>query len=117
MSKQISLNGTVFHPTSVKKVPHKIGKLLEAASGKRNWVHRTHKREWEIAWNGVPEATRAAIETIFLLTTTFTFIDLNGTSYTVQCEGDDYSQSTDADHYAFDDDTLRWDVTLRIHEA
>jgi hypothetical protein len=99
MADPIRLNGTIFAdtpadnsatcaPLSIEPVLMKIGTLIKGRDGTRNWMHRTHKRGWVIRWEDAPEATLAAIETIYQLTTTFTYRDERGTSYTVQCDED-----------------------------
>ena len=116
----IFLNGTEFFPSDVPKELSKIGKTLIAASGKRRFVHRQSgatpifKNSWEIPWNDVPEATRAAIEAVSRLTTTFTFVDQHGTSYTVQCEDAAYSDSVTT---ISPGNVLYYTVKLKIYEA
>ena len=94
------INGTTFNgkpdgtgtaaawdPTGYKETPQKIGKTLEAADGTRNRVERaTTKRIFDLEWNPCTYATMQTLRTIALLTTTFTFVDFGGTSYTVQVE-------------------------------
>lgn len=117
----ITLNGTTFYPSDVPKTIEKIGVSLVAANGSRTWVQRTtaagaaiHKRVWVIPWRGVSNTVRAAVQTIFLLTAPFTFVDHLGTSYTVQCEADGYDETvslvqTDSINY--------YDITLTIYEV
>src|SRR5215471_6778849 len=104
----VTLNGTTFTgnvysadsvrkaPTHVNPKPRKIGTVLEAASGARNMVLRnsgTPKVDYELTWDQpVAETTRAAVRTIFDLSTTFTAILPQGT-VTVQCELEDYEEN------------------------
>jgi hypothetical protein len=115
-TKHITMNAVTFHPSTRRMRKNKIGKLLVAVSGKRNWVQRAHKHEWDFGWNNVTETTRAAVEAIMALTTTFTLIDVDGASYTVQCEESDYNEDTSADQYLPGTDALLYNVTLTVHE-
>lgn len=117
----IFLNSTEFFPSDAPKTTEKIGVLLQGANGKRTWVQRVtsggaaiHKRQWQISWNDVDATVRAAVEAIFLLATTFPYVDQHGTTYTVQCEADGYS---DAVTTIAPDGTLYYDVELTIYEA
>lgn len=116
MAKHITINGTNYVFSSIKLDGEKVGEELRADSGKRNWVHRSNKRVWDISFQGVTESIRSALYAVWTLTTTFTFIDVTGVSYTVQMQSDSYKQSTDADHYDPGADTLRWDVDIRLYE-
>jgi len=49
------------------------------------------KRKWEIGWKACNQATMQTVRTIQRLTTTFTFADFEGVSYTVQTEDDDFA--------------------------
>jgi len=105
----ISLNGTSFAGTvydldSVIKAPtempkleaEKIGPVLVGENGARTYIQFGQKNKWTITWKRVPEATRAAVKTVFDLTTTFAFIHPNSTTYTVQCEPGDYTEECDS---------------------
>src|SRR4030095_9326789 len=82
----------------------------------RGLGHRgTVERAWTVEWKGAREATRAALRTLHQLTTTWTFIDELGTSYTgCQTEQDDLEES-----YAFTDpaNNLYYDLTITIREG
>lgn len=110
----IALNGTSFYPTDAPKELTKVGTSLVMANGTRRFVYRAHKRSWELSWSSVPNATRAAIETIALLVSTFIYDDQHGSSWTVQCEDGCYSDSV---AIIAGDGTLYYDVKLVIHEA
>lgn len=120
MSGSITLNGTTFHPSDIGKETSKIGVSLVMASGTRRFVHRTvsgtpqYKRTWTIPWNNVSETVRAAVAAIEALTTTFTYVDEHGTSYTVQCEGDSYTEKINT---IVSDTELTYDVQLKIYQV
>lgn len=121
----ISLNGTAFtglpngsgaaaawQPTGYKEIPSKIGATLVAANGTRNRVERgVTKRAWELEWK-CNHATMLALKTIALLNTTFTFVDFEGTSYTVQTEDDgefQWVRNSPTESY--------WAVKLKLYEG
>lgn len=121
----ISLNGVVFSgtpaapatpfkPTKIDGGPRKIGREIEAADGTPYWMQRAQKRRWTISWAMAHEATRAALEAIFLLATTFPYVDQRGTSYTVQCHAEDYTETT-----AFTDaaNTIYYQIDLTLRQA
>jgi hypothetical protein len=115
----IFLNGTEYFPSDAPKELSKIGTTLVMASGKRRFVQRLSgatpifKSSWEIPWNDVDETTRAAIEAVSRLTTTFVYVDQHGTSYTVQCEDGAYSDSVST----IAPGALYYTVKLKIYEA
>lgn len=116
----IMLNGTTFYPSDVPKELSKIGVSLPMASGTRRFVQRTvsgtpvFKRTWALPWLIVPEATRAAVQTIALLTTTFTFVDHLGVSYTVQTEEDSYTEKVSV---IVSNTVFYYDLTLKLYQA
>lgn len=126
MASNLVLNGTTYSgtpltpatprkPDRISVAVSKIGVTLVAADGKRRFVARgTVKRTWTVEWDGAREATRSALRTLHQLTTTWTFTDELGSSYTVQTEQDDLDES-----YAFTDpsNNLYYDLKLTIHEA
>ena len=103
-------------PDSISVSVSKIGVTLVAASGKRRFVSRgTVKRTWEISWHEAREATRLALRTLQQLTTTFSFTDELGTTYTgCQTEQDDLEEK-----YAFTDpsNNYYYDLTITIREG
>ena len=103
MASDLVLNGTTYDgtpatsghkwkPTKITFKDPKVGVVLEAASGKRRYVHRGLKRTWEITWDIADASTRGAVRTLAALTTTWSFTDQLGVSYTVQTEPGDYSE-------------------------
>ena len=117
----VFLNSVEFFPTDVPKETTKIGKALVMDNGDRHWVQRVdvssnpiHKRKWDLTWQDVAEATRAAIEAVALLATTFTYVDQHGTSYTVQCEETAYKDKVS---YISPGNVLYYNVDLTIYQA
>lgn len=117
----ISLNGTTFGPSKIAVEIEKIGAEQIGADGHRNWMQRLdgsnqpiHKRTWTLTWEKVLAALRTSIRNVFLLGTSFTYVDEDGTSYTVQCEKQDYK-----DDIAFvgAGPTLYYNVTLTIRQT
>lgn len=116
----ISLNSVVFGggsrkgPSGGELNPEKVGVLLPAANGTRNWVQRGIKKTWQYEWDGIDEALRDDIYAIFALSTTYPHTDIHGDSYTCQCEGSDYKETISA---ILIDSTLHYRVTLTVREA
>ncbi len=109
-----SNTATPCAPISIQEAIKKIGTLIIGLDGTRNWMHRGVKSGWAIRWEDAPEATRAAIKTIFLLTSTFTYRDETGIAYTVQCDEDDFTSETGT---IAPDGTVYYSITLQIWQA
>lgn len=92
----IILNGTTFYASDVQEDDERIGTTLQARNGNRRFVHRAFKRRWTITWDQVSQSVRASIRTIHRLTTTFTFTDEVGNSYTVFCDTGAFKSSVGA---------------------
>lgn len=98
-----TLNGTVYsgtpndtshpqRPNGARRTTTKIGRLFTAANGDTSFVNRgSGIRKWQFTlhWEKANSVTQAALSALYAVTTTFTFVDLDGTSYTVLCVGDD----------------------------
>lgn len=103
----VSLNGTPIanlanpkKPNSIDVKLEKIGKVQVMASGSRVWIQRLdgssnpiYKRTWEVSWELANEVTRLFLNNLNKLTTTWTFIDQLGASYTVQTEEGDLEEN------------------------
>lgn len=81
--KQVSLNATLFYPTGIERTLEKVGDELIAADGTLRFYYRKTRKIWTLQWNNVHETVVALVTIIANLTTSFTFIDDLGTSYTV----------------------------------
>lgn len=108
------LSGTLFKPMAIEEKLNKIGTVIVAEAGNRTLVYRAVKREWTIHWEKVPETTRAALIALAALSTTFTFADEHGTSYTVQTEPGDHQCKT---AFTTPANAIYYDVDLILHEA
>jgi hypothetical protein len=107
-------NQSAWQPDSYVASEVKIGVTLPAADGTRNRVERSVvKRTWEVGWQACNLATMQTVRTIQRLTTTFTFTDLEGVSYTVQTEDDAF-----APEWAFNDPSGAsfWTVKLVLYQ-
>lgn len=116
MNTLVSLNGSSFTPTSVAVRLLRIGDSRRAANGKLYYYHRANKRAWDLQWTSLPETQLSAIQTIGLLTSTFTFIDEAGSSYTVLVPDGGYS-ATLAASKASRANFFYYDVALTIEES
>lgn len=120
------INGTTFNgtpsgagsasawkPTGYTAREQKVGATLVAADGTRNRVERAvNKRVYEIRWEKCNLATMQTVRTIARLTTTFTLVDFEGASVTVQTEDElapEWAQEDTAG-------ASYWNVTLTLYE-
>lgn len=103
-------NADVFlgysNPTTALRAPQQVTpsyreawEVVEAANGYQTILYReasagvvAERLQWEIAWEDVPNATRAAVLAIRRLYTTLTFIHYDGTNYTVQVVPDSWHE-------------------------
>ena len=97
------INGTTYsgspidtshpqRPSGLKRTTTKIGRTFTAANGDTSFVARGSgivKHKWVLSWEKANATTQAALKALYALTTTFAFVDQDGTSYTVLCTGDD----------------------------
>lgn len=108
-------NQSGWQPTGYVPKEIKVGTVLIAADGTRNRVERNViKRIWEISWDGTNTATMQTLRTIQRLMTTFTLVDIEGNSFTVQCEDEEF-----APEFAWIDPAGNryWDVTLTVYQV
>jgi len=116
----VTLNGTTIYPSDVAMQESKIGKTQINANGGRTFIHRTsggspiYKRQWDLSFDTITEARRAALRTLSRVTTTMTFVDDTGASSTVQTEDGAYSQSV---AFIALDGSLYYNVSLTLYEA
>ena len=117
MSAQyIYMNGVAFNPTSVETEVEKIGESRRMVDATLRYYHRAFKSKWTITWNALPESKFAAIQTIGLLTTSFTFIDYASVSHTVMVLPGGFKHTIDAtsvDHAGI----KRYTITLTLDEV
>jgi hypothetical protein len=123
----VSINGTSFdgtpngsgnqsawQPTGYEPSEIKVGVTLPAADGTRNRVERgTNKGKWVIKWEKTNAATMLALRTIQRLNTTFTFVDTEGVSHTVQTEDDPFERGF---ALVSRSNVQYWNVTLTLYE-
>lgn len=107
-------NQSAWLPSSITLTETKIGATLVAADGTRNRVERNVvKRIWEISWDGANTATMQTLRTLQRLMTSWTLSDIEGNSFTVQTEDEEF-----APDFAFSDPAGNnyWDVTLKVYQ-
>lgn len=112
----ITLNGTQFRPTSVDVEETKIAEEKRMADGTMKSYHRAVKLQWTITWSGLVETSVSAIRTIYRLTTSFTFIDEFGVSWTVVTLSGGLNVSMSAERVRLDG-TKYYDVELIITQV
>lgn len=112
----ITMNSVVFSPTTVEVSFDKIGTTKRAANGKLYFYFRAIKRKWSISWTALPEANLAAIRALGALTSSFTFIDEHGTSYTVVVPPGGYSAELSAERRSLAG-VFYYDVSLELEEV
>lgn len=93
----------------------RVGRTLIAASGRRRFISRNRTiKTWTLTWTLTPAVTRNALRTLLNVNGSFTFIDEDGSSHSVQCESDALQESIAAQ---LPDGTRRYDLTLTIYQA
>lgn len=121
----ISLNGTTYSgtplslgapwkPSKITRRIIKIGTTNIAANGTRTLVLRGNKSEWDLEWEKVDAITRNAIRTLHALSTTFTFVDEDGASWTVQTEEGDQEDTT---AFTSPSNTQYYDTSITLRQA
>lgn len=113
----VTLNGTQVYPSNIEQTTDRIGTAIEAANGARRFAHRAYKRTWTITWEAIPEADRATVRTIAALTSTFTFQDETGTSFTAFVDAGAFRSSVSRIATEAGAQVLYYDVALQIREA
>lgn len=111
----IALNGTTFYPSNINESYTKAGRELAAADGTLNLVLRGAKSSWDLTWERATAATRTSVKAIAQLTSTFTFTDEFGTSYTVAVPLEGFSSSISL--IAGSGPDLYYDVTLKLRQV
>lgn len=115
-NQPIYLNGVQFKPSNIDNSDDKVGDLKIMVNGKKRFYHRAFKRQWQISWNGVSTTVLNSIRAIYRLTSTFTFIDEQGASFTVICLPGNFSSTLDATNISIKN-VVYYDVKLTIDEA
>lgn len=122
MADHITLNATIFGlggshkgPTNIEEEVLVFGTEFEADTGDLSMLETGKKRQWVLTWNDIPVATRTAIRAIALLSSTFTYIDEDGNSFTVQCPKQ--SRYKSGISIIANATTLYYGVTLTIRQA
>lgn len=117
-----AFSGGVWDSESTPRAPQEItptpvwpGDEWQSANGTPIVVHtHTSPRErYELAWNRVPEATRAAVRAVFDVDGAFTATIL-GSTFNAQCPLDGYSESLDI---AIPGPVYYYNVTLTVVES
>lgn len=108
-------------PLSIAPSAKKVGDKIEAPSGDVIIILREKsagvlatQHSWELKWQKAPEATRVAIENIFLLGSTFTAVLPWGT-FTVYCDLDGLSQ--EQTEYTDYNGIYYYDITLTLYRS
>jgi hypothetical protein len=82
-------------PLKIVRRRIKVGKLLTNANGGLTWVHRAFKWEFDLDWGErANQVTETAVLAVRNLTTTTTYVDQAGASFTVIGVGDDSYEET-----------------------
>ncbi len=115
-NRYIVMNGVTFNPTSVEYEDEKIGESLRMGDGTLRYYHRAFKGKWSISWSNVKETSVTPIRAISRLTSSFTFTDHEGNSFTVMVlpGGAKFSLSADGVDNA---GVKRYNVDLTLDEV
>lgn len=100
---------STYRPKNLKK-----GRLLEGANGALTWVQRGVKWQWTIGWKRANQTTQTAVLALRNLTTSFTFVNHLGVSYTVITVGDDDHEEDVVTDRA---NAYKYDLELVLREA
>lgn len=117
-NRYITMNSVQYNPTSVSMSLPKVGESRRMADGTLKYYHRANKRTWEIAWTALNEnnAQYAAVETLAALSSSFTFVDYAGTSYTVLILPDNFTKNISAEKVSTAY-VKYYDITLTLTEV
>jgi hypothetical protein len=102
-------------PQRGSKKPKRAGVVLEAPNGALTLMHRGYKNVFTLEWGGVPEFTRAALESVARRSSSCVLI-FASTSYSVICKDGDYGEKL-----AFTTPSVGalisfWDITMTLSE-
>jgi len=120
---RIKLNNVTFGktglqgPTNVEPDLLVFGSEQETRNGALSLLETGKKWHWTITWDAVDVATRNAVRSIALLSSTFTFVDEDGVSHTVQCPKEGRYKAGISITGSDGGGTLYYGVTLVIREA
>lgn len=123
----VTLNGTsfaggVFDSEATPRAPQEVtptpawpGDEWRSANGTPIVVrgHSAPRDSWELRWNRVPEATRAAVRAVFNTAGTFSATIL-GSTFTAQCGNDAYTENIDV---TIPGPTYYFNVSLRVDKS
>lgn len=84
----IQLNSVQYRPSTISRTITIVGGSTRMASGRLRTYIRAKKSSWSISWKGATETVLNQLKTLAALNTTFTFVDDQGTSFTVLFDGD-----------------------------
>lgn len=83
----ITLNAVTLKPTGMDIEEQFIGESTRMANATLRKVQKGIKNKWTLSWSGLIETQIAAIRTLYRNTSSMTFVDEFGTSYTVATTG------------------------------
>lgn len=109
----VILNGSAFAFTEIEDQLDKIGVEHVSLNGTRSFLHRAAKGAWTISWAAIDTSTKNQVRALFLLTSTFTFVNEDGTNYTVYVPPGGYK----ATRILRGDLAPYWSVTLQIKQV
>jgi len=116
MAQYIFLNGAQYNPTKVEYEETKIGDSRRSLNATLRYYHRANKYKWSINWTNVKESIATALRTLSLLSSTFTFTDYDGISYTVICLPGNFKRTLSAEKID-GIGTKRYDVDLVLDQV
>jgi hypothetical protein len=123
MPGTITLDTTVFGAGQLYKGFSDLEEEIEvfgtehfSPRGDLTLIESGQKLRWTITWDKIPKTTRDAVRALSRLSRTFTFIDPDGVSYTVQCPQQGRYKSGIGINGA-DNTKLYYGVTLVIWEV
>jgi hypothetical protein len=107
----ITINGQSFTTyANIVPKPRKAGRMHTALSGKRNWLHRANKRDFEITWKGADATVFGLVNTAYALTGPVTYVHEDAVSYTVLIDPSGFK----IEPIQVGDTTLLYNLTLVV---
>lgn len=110
------INSVTFYPSDISMDTRVTGVMFEALDGSRRASRRNKKLDITLTWNKVSLTILNQVRALAALTTTFTLVDENGTSYTVLCPVDTNPLSSSVAD-VLQGGTVEYNVTLQVIEA
>jgi hypothetical protein len=113
-------SNTLAHPTSytVRRGYRGGQSIMADGSLSTDLVSATAKRTWDLGWDALTDAQRTTLQTAFdaIENTSGTYVDIDGTSYTVTLDEGDIGLEFEAVKVA-GSGNMRWRTSLQLRQV